>query len=89
MVFLAVLAACYTEVYERRVVHGRVRLDRVTKEDVLKLHQAGVSPEIVREKIRQDGAERLTSDDVIELKREGVSEEVIRAMIESRTVTPY
>jgi hypothetical protein len=74
------LAGCYTETYCR---HGQRPLEPpVTRADVLKLREAGVTDDLLCEKVRQAGAEPLTTDAITDLKKQGVSERVIQTMIE-------
>ena len=65
---------------------------------VIRLHQSGVSDEVLLQRIRADRvAYDLTRDDLADLRKAGVSERVIQAMRETRaraipedaiTVTP-
>jgi len=56
----------------------------VTKQDVRKLLDAGVSDSTIIEYIRGNGpAEPLSVDDVTDLKKAGASDSVLRAMLDS------
>ena len=59
----------------------------VTKEDLRKLLDAGVSDQTIIEYIRSNGpAEPLSVEDVTDLKKAGASDSILRAMLEaSRT----
>ncbi len=61
----------------------------VTLDAVVRLGKAGVSDEIIIEKVRADGiTSRPTSDQVISLKSGGLSDRVIDAVISARVPTP-
>jgi len=52
---------------------------------VVRLVKAGVSEDIILEKIKADGVvSRPTSDQIVSLKKDGVSDRVIEAMISAR-----
>ena len=58
----------------------------ITKEEIVKLSQDGVSDDTIIAKIRQDrSAFRLSADEILELKKAGVSDRVVQAMLGSFT----
>lgn len=58
----------------------------MTKEDVVKMSQAGVSDTVITEQIRATSADfYLTAEDIIKLKQAGVSDNVIGAMVKTRS----
>jgi hypothetical protein len=60
----------------------------VTKEDIRKLLDAGVSDSTIIEYIRANGpAEPLSVDDVTDLKKAGAGDSVLRAMLDSSRAT--
>ena len=62
----------------------------ITQDAVLRLVKAGVSDDIILEKIKADGvASHPTSDQIVSLKKEGVSDRVIEALISARVPAPY
>lgn len=58
----------------------------LTNEDVLKLKQAGLSDQLITEKIKgSPGKYKLETDDLIGLKNAGVSESIIAAMLQAQS----
>ncbi len=58
----------------------------VTKEDIKKLSQAGISDDVIIAFIRANGPVRtLSSDDVVELKAAGASDKVLGAILTPQT----
>jgi hypothetical protein len=54
----------------------------VTPQDLVKLHVAGLSDDILVALIESDGATfKLTADEIIALRNQGLSERVLRAML--------
>ena len=61
----------------------------LTNEDVLKLKQAGLSDQLIVEKIKgSPGKFKLEPDDLIALKNAGVSESIIAAMLQAPLAQP-
>ncbi len=56
----------------------------ITKEDVVKLTQAGLGDEVIIAKIRKDGTVfDLSAADILELKKAGVTAKVLQAMLQA------
>lgn len=62
----------------------------LTNDDVLKLKQAGLSDQLIVDKIRgSPGKYKLETDDLIALKNAGVSESIIAAMLQAQSSTEH
>ena len=86
-----------------RIVHRRAReeWDRahpvcrwahvdsmLTRDDIVKMVQAGVGDEVIVRQIEAKGRFDLTADEIIQLKADGLSDAVIEAMVNSGGQTP-
>ena len=68
----------------------RPSVSPLTQDAVGRLVRAGISDEIVIEKIRSDGlVSHPTSDQIVSLKKEGLSDRVIEAMVSARVPSSY
>lgn len=62
----------------------------LTNDDVLKLKQAGLSDQLIVDKIRgSPGKYKLETDDLIALKNAGVSESILAAMLQAQSSTEH
>jgi hypothetical protein len=81
VLLLAGLSGCYYQGYAvRRIVPAEPPLSR---EEVERLTNAGVSEPVVVEMIEKRGATSLSADDLVEMKKAGVSDPVVQKMISS------
>jgi hypothetical protein len=81
VLLLAGLSGCYYQGYAvRRVAPAEPPLSR---EEVERLANAGVSEPVVVEMIEKRGATPLSADDLVGLKKAGVSDSLVQKMIAS------
>jgi len=61
----------------------------VTVDDIIKLHQGGLSPDIIKSFIQNSGQYfELSPDDILKLKKAGVPEDIIKLMLETGKKSP-
>lgn len=55
----------------------------VTVDDVIKLHQEGISPEVIKTFIKSSGQKfQLSAEDILKMKKAGVPEDIIQLMLQ-------
>lgn len=96
MLFLMTLAACLMAgcvigpppVYRVRVAPVPAP-PPLTAEDLVRMFHAGISDDVMVEKIKSNGlTDRPTPDQLVSLKKEGLSDTVLGAMVNARVGTP-
>jgi hypothetical protein len=61
----------------------------LTNEDILKLKDAGLSEQLIVDKIMSSPAQyRLEADDLVALKKAGISDAIIAAMMHAQQLAP-
>lgn len=81
VLLLAGLSGCYYQGYAVR--HVGPAEPPLSREEVERLTNAGVSEPVVVEMVEKRGATPLSADDLVELKKAGVSDGLVQKMIAS------
>ena len=84
LAFLAVplLAGCYLDPYTARAVYGEAPADAaLTRADIERLVQGGVSDAVILAKARRSGVVRLSTDDLVALKKAGASDALLTGLL--------